>query len=130
MKITKELLDMLTEQAKVNPRLRQSYDMRTTPEDDSQRMMNAIEPESVIPIHRHTMSTETVVVLRGAVRQYYYDEEGKEIDSFVAAPGTDLVGFSVPIGQWHRSVALESGTIIFESKDKRYGEDGSEMMNG
>jgi len=128
MKITKELLDNLTEQAKVNPRLRQSYDMRTSPEDSSQRMLNAIEPESVIPIHRHTKSTETVVVLRGAILQRYFDGDGNETESFVAAPGTDIVGFSVPVGQWHCSKALESGTVIFESKDGKYGEDGSEMF--
>ena len=101
MVIDKTLLDNLTEQAKVNPRLRQAYDLRTTPEDGSQRILNAVEPGTVLPIHRHRSSTETVVVLRGKVVQHYYDDNGNKIDSFVLAPNTANVGMSVPVGQWH-----------------------------
>ena len=92
MVIDKTLLDNLTEQAKVNPRLRQAYDLRTTPEDGSQRILNAVEPGTVLPIHRHRSSTETVVVLRGKVVQHYYDDNGNKIDSFVLAPNTANVG--------------------------------------
>ena len=120
MVIDKTLLDNLTEQAKANPRLRQAYDLRTTPEDGSQRILNAVEPGTVLPIHRHRSSTETVVVLRGKVVQHYYDDNGNNIDSFVLAPNTANVGMSVPVGQWHALESLEEGSVIFECKDGAY----------
>ena len=120
MVIDKTLLDNLTEQAKVNPRLRQAYDLRTTPEDGSQRILNAVEPGTVLPIHRHRSSTETVVVLRGKVVQHYYDDNGNKIDSFVLAPNTANVGMSVPVGQWHALESLEEESVIFECKDGAY----------
>lgn len=120
MVIDKTLLDNLTEQAKVNPRLRQAYDLRTTPEDGSQRILNAVEPGTVLPIHRHRSSTETVVVLRGKVVQHYYDDNGNKIDSFVLAPNAANVGMSVPVGQWHALESLEEGSVIFECKDGAY----------
>ena len=120
MIIDKRLLDDLTDQAKKNPRLRQAYDLRTTPEDGSQRILNAVEPGTVLPIHRHRSSTETVVVLRGKVVQHYYDDNGNKIDSFVLAPNTANVGMSVPVGQWHALESLEEGSVIFECKDGAY----------
>ena len=73
MIIDQKLLDDLSAQAKANPRLRQAYDLRTTPEDGSQRILNAVEPGSVLPVHRHRESTETIVCLRGKVVQHYFD---------------------------------------------------------
>lgn len=83
-------------------------------------MLNALEPGTQVPIHRHTKSTETVVVLRGRVKQNFYDEEGRLVESFVAAPNSDIPGFNVELGRWHNSESLESGTIILESKDGKY----------
>ena len=120
MVINDKLLDDLSTQARNNPRLRQAMDFRTTPADNSQRILNAMEPGTELPIHRHRSSTETVVVLRGAVEQHIYDEGGLEIDCIRMAPGTACVGMSVPVGQWHRAVALEPGTVIFEAKDGAY----------
>ena len=120
MIIDKTLLDELTQKATENPRLRQAMDLRTTPDDGSQRILNAMEPGTELPIHRHRFSTETVVVLRGAVEQHFYNDEGVETDCIRMAPGTDCVGMSVPVGQWHRSVALQPGTVIFEAKDGPY----------
>lgn len=117
MKISQSLLDDLTLQAKENPRLRQNLDLRTSPEDASQRMLNAIEPDSEIPIHRHRSSTETVAVLRGRVMQYLYDDQGRVVESFEAGEGLDIVGFCVPVMAWHRLRSLESGTVILETKD-------------
>ncbi len=117
MKISQSLLDDLTLQAKENPRLRQNLDLRTSPEDASQRMLNAIEPDSEIPIHRHRTSTETVAVLRGRVMQYLYDDQGRVVESFEAGEGMDIVGFCVPVMAWHRLRSLESGTVILETKD-------------
>ena len=120
MFLNTELFDKLTALAKASPRLRMNFDLRNTPDDQSQRMLNALEPGTVMPIHRHRGSSETVVVLRGKVKWLYYDENGKVIDTFVVAPGSDLCGLSVPKGQWHSLECLESGTVIFEAKDGSY----------
>ncbi len=120
MLINQNLLDELTAQAKVSPRLRTAYDLRTTPSDNSQRILNAVEPGTVLPIHRHRTSTETIVVLRGRIRQSYYDDKGNITDSFELAPMSDIVGMSVPVGQWHALESLESGSVILETKDGAY----------
>ena len=120
MIIDQKLLDEMTEKAKNSPRLRAAYDLRTTPEDNSQRILNAVEPGTVLPIHRHRTSTETIVVLRGRVRQNYYNEIGELTDSFELAPMSGIVGMSVPVGQWHALESLESGSVILETKDGAY----------
>lgn len=120
MKIDSALLNQLSAHAKANPRLRQAYDLRTTPEDNSQRILNAMEPGTVLPIHRHRGSTETVVVLRGKIRQNFYDEAGLLVESIIVAPCADVMGFSVELGRWHNTECLESGTVILECKDGRY----------
>lgn len=113
-------MDELSAQAKANPRLRQAFDLRTTPEDGSQRILNAVEPGTVLPIHRHRGSTETIVVLRGKVVQHYFDDNGNKTASLELAPNTAQVAMSVPIGQWHALESLEEGSVIFESKDGPY----------
>ena len=120
MRIDVTLLDELTAQAKVSSRLRMNLDLRNSPNDQSQRMLNALEPGTVMPIHRHRHSSETVVVLRGKVKWVYYNDKKEITDTFIVAPGSDLVGLSVPMGQWHSLECLETGTVIFESKDGPY----------
>lgn len=121
MKITQVLLDSLTEQAKASPRLRMNYDLRNSVEDKSQRMLNAIEPGSQIPIHRHQNSSETVVCLRGRLVWEYYDElERICTETIEISPYGPVVALNIPIGQWHTLRALESGTVIMESKDGAY----------
>ena len=121
MKITRELMDSLTEQAKVSPRLRMNMDLRNGVDDQSQRMLNAIEPESVVPIHRHQKSSETVVCLRGRVVEEYYDElERRCTDRIELSPGGPVVALNIPAGQWHTLRALESGSVILEMKDGKY----------
>lgn len=127
MKIDSALLDILSAQAMANPRLRQAYDLRTTPEDNSQRILNAMEPGTILPIHRHRGTTVVrqahqpiVVVLRGKIRQNFYDENGQLTESFEASAGSEIVGFSVEVGRWHNTECLESGTVILECKDGRY----------
>ena len=83
MVVDNKILDSLTEQAKANPRLRQSYDLRNSSEDLSQRMLNALEPGTVMPIHRHHASSETVVILRGKIRWILYDDNGNETERVV-----------------------------------------------
>jgi cupin fold WbuC family metalloprotein len=117
MLISVELLDALSAQAKASPRLRMNYDLRNTPDDQSQRMLNALEPGTVMPIHRHRNTSETAVVLRGKVKWLYYNDKGEITDTFVVAPGTDLVGINVPIGQWHSLECLESDSVILATKD-------------
>jgi cupin fold WbuC family metalloprotein len=120
MLLDTELLDKLSAQAKASPRLRMNFDLRNSSDDQSQRMLNAMEPGTVMPIHRHRGSSETVTVLRGKVKWLYYDENGKVTDTFIVAPGGDLCGLSVPKGQWHSLECMESGTVILEAKDGAY----------
>ena len=117
MLINQQLLDTLTAQAKSNPRLRQHYDLRNSPEDTSQRILNAMEPGTVLPIHRHRTSSETMVMLRGKGRWNYYDDNGNLTESFIISANGDITGISVPPGQWHNCESLESGTVILECKD-------------
>jgi len=127
MKITQALLDSLTEQAKVSPRLRMNYDLRNNESDQSQRMLNAIEPGSVVPIHRHRGSSETVVCLRGRVVEEYYDElERICTDRIELSPNGQTVAVNIPIGQWHTIRSMESGTVIIEVKDGKYEPTGAE----
>lgn len=129
MKITQQLLDSLTEQAKASPRLRMNHDLRNSDKDQSQRMLNAIEPGSVIPIHRHRKSSETVVVLRGHIQEVFYDTMGKEVvETIDLYPDGETVAVNVPKGQWHTLHSLESGTVIMESKDGAYEPIGAEDM--
>ena len=148
------LLDKLTAQAQASPRLRMNMDLRNSSADSSQRMLNAIEPGSVVPIHRHQKTSETVVVLRGRVVEEYYDGAGVLVESFVLgdchvadaprndvgadAPRNDVLEFAprndvpvacalnIPAGQWHTLRALESGTVILEMKDGPYEPIGAE----
>jgi cupin fold WbuC family metalloprotein len=120
MKITQELLDELTAQAKASPRLRMNYDLRNSAEDSSQRMLNAIEPGSPLPIHRHRHSSETVVCLRGHLRELFFDGDGRLMDSIDLIPNGSIVALNIPLGQWHTVEVLESGTVILEVKDGKY----------
>lgn len=126
MKITQALMDELTAEAKASPRLRMNRDLRNSPEDKSQRMLNAIEPGSPLPIHRHMKSSETVVCLRGHLREIFYDDKGEVTDVIDLAPNSDCVALNIPIGQWHTVEALESGTVIMEVKDGAYEPTGPE----
>ena len=127
MKITQAILDGLTEQAKASPRLRMNLDLRNSPEDGSQRMLNAIEPGSPLPIHRHLKSSETVVCLRGRLVEEFYDDlEMICTESIELSPNGPVVALNIPIGQWHTARALESGTVILEMKDGPYEPTGAE----
>ena len=121
MKITQAILNKLTEEAKASERLRMNLDLRNSDTDGSQRMLNAIEPESILPIHRHQKTSETMVCLRGRLQVEFYDElERICADSFVIEPNGVNVAVSIPIGVWHTVHALESGTCILEMKDGKY----------
>ena len=118
MIIDQHIFDNLTDQAKASPRLRMNLDLRNSPEDKSQRMLNAIEPGTVMPIHRHLHSSETVVCLRGHFEEYFYDANGNLADTFDMRPGGIVL--NIPVGQWHSLKSLETGTILLEAKDGAY----------
>lgn len=117
MIIDAHILDDLTEQAKASPRLRMNMDLRNGSNDGSQRMLNAIEPGTVLPVHRHRDSSVTIVCIRGHFEEYYYDDNGNLIEIIDMRPGVVL---NLPIGQWHSINSLESGTVILEVQDGKW----------
>ena len=117
MIIDTSLFDKLTEQAKANPRFRQNYDLRNSVSDKSQRMLNAIEPGTEMPIHRHSNSSTTVVVLRGAFKQNFYDDNGNITECIVLNANEETRAIQIEQGRWHNLESLQSGTVIFEAKD-------------
>jgi cupin fold WbuC family metalloprotein len=121
MKITQAILDDLTQKAKESPRLRMNLDLRNSDEDTSQRMLNAIEPGSVLPIHRHQKTSETVVCLRGRLVEEFYDDLGRMCEEVIElSPNGPVYCLNIPARQWHTVRALESGTVILECKDGAY----------
>ena len=118
MIITKEILDELTEKAKASPRLRFNLDLRNSADDNSQRMLNALEPGTIMPIHRHKGSSETCVCVRGHFEECFYDTEGRLTETVDMRPGG--VVLNIEKGQWHSLRCLESGTILLEAKDGAY----------
>ena len=130
MVITKKILDELTEKAKASERLRMAMDLRNSPKDNSQRMLNALEPGTVMPIHRHLGSSESCVCIHGHFEEYLYgftetrNDGTPDPDSFGIIETIDMVPGGVVLniekGQWHSLKCLESGTILFEAKDGPY----------
>ena len=146
MEINKSLLDNLLKQAAASPRLRMNYDLRTSPEDFSQRMLNALLPGTVLPIHRHTKTTEVLVLLRGKMEEVFYEEGSesvwdgdshcmdicrkrvlRETSRVLLEAGGEVQGLSIPVGQWHGINVLEP-TVILECKDGKYEPLGEEDM--
>ena len=118
MVIDKKLLDELSAKAKENPRLRLSMDLRNGPEDLSQRMLNALQPGTLMPIHRHRGSCETCICIRGHFEEYFYDSEGRLVETVDMVPGGVVLNNEK--GKWHSLKCLESGTVLFEAKDGMY----------
>lgn len=154
IQIDKQLIQQLLDQAVVNPRFRQSCDLRTEAtdielehKDNSQRILNALMPGTKVPIHRHPMSNETVICLSGKLVEVIYEEEDiasdfpmgmdaqdvpsgkrfKESARYMLDPSLGNLGCVVPAGAWHTVEVLEP-SVIFEAKDGKYGEDGSETL--
>ena len=128
MEINKEFLGKLFEKVVENPRLRQNYDLRTSSADNSQRMLNALLPGTVVPIHRHPNSNENVLLLCGKLVEVVYDENGKEIERIHLDPTIGNYGCVIPPGAWHTVEVLEP-SVIYEAKNGKYGEDGSETLD-
>lgn len=126
--IDKTLLDDLFAKAKESDRLRMNYDLRTSASDNSQRMLNALLPGTIVPIHRHPNSNENVILLCGKLVEVIYDKEGNETARYHLDPTVGNFGCVVPAGAWHTVEVLEP-SVIFEAKDGKYGEDGSETFD-
>ena len=117
MFISQSFLSTLSSQAKSFPRLRQNYDLRNSENDNSQRMLNALEPGTVMPIHRHRQTSETVVIVRGSLIERFYDEEGNVTEEVLMVPGGENPVVQVEKGRWHSLECLEPNTVLFEAKD-------------
>lgn len=120
MKLDRTLLDLVSAEAKDSPRLRKAFDMRTSIADNSQRMLNAIEPGTNLPIHRHRNSSESCIVIRGCAEEIFYDDEGNITENVKMQSDSDCVGVNIEKGRWHKIVSLKPGTVIFEAKDGAY----------
>lgn len=120
MLLDKQLLDQLSKSASENPRLRVSFDLRNTDKDNSQRMLNALQPGTILPIHRHPFTAETLILVRGCVCQKFYNNQGEVTDTFILKPGGDCSALQIPAGQFHSLECLEPDTVIFEAKDGPY----------
>lgn len=120
MLLNKEVLDQLSKSASENPRLRASFDLRNTEKDHSQRMLNALQPGTILPIHRHPSTAETLIMVRGSVCQQFYNEKGEVTDTFVLKAGGECSALQIPAGQFHSLECLEPDTVIFEAKDGPY----------
>lgn len=127
MVIDKEFLEKLLVQAISSPRLRANFDLRTSVNDNSQRMLNALLPGTVVPIHRHPVSSENVIVLTGKLEEVLYNDIGVETERILLDPLAGKYGCVVPAGVWHTVEVLEP-SVIYETKDGKYGEDGSETL--
>ena len=128
IEINRKLISELFAKALLNPRFRQNYDLRN-PDDNGQRMLNALMPGTDVPIHRHTQSNETVILLCGKIIEILYDDTGNETERFHLDPTLGNFGCVIPAGVWHSVDVLEP-SVIFEAKDGRYGEDGSKTLVG
>ena len=128
MEINKDFLGKLFEQAVENLRLRQNFDLRTSSADNSQRMLNALLPGTVVPVHRHPHSNENVILLCGKLVEVFCDDDGNETERIPLDPVVGNYGCVVPPGVWHTVEVLEP-SVIYEAKDGRYGEDGSETLD-
>jgi len=116
MQLNTELYKRILEQAKNNPRLRQAMDLRTTTEDNSQRMLNALIPGTQIPIHRHTTTSEPSVILYGSIDEIFYDIDGNELVRYTLHVGD---GLQIPVGQFH-TIEVKEPSILLEIKDGAY----------
>ena len=128
MIIDQKILDDLSAQAKVSPRLRMNLDLRNSPSDGSQRMLNALEPGTVMPIQRHRTSSETVVIIRDKIQWVFYDDYGNETERVTLDATGELRCLNVEKGRWHSLECLESGSVLFECKDGAYEPQGEKDM--
>ena len=115
-----EFLNELQKMTKQSPRLRANFDLRNSPDDNSQRILNIMDKGTVVPIHCHPDTSESVVILRGAIDWIFYDENHNEIARYKLNHIKGPFGLQIPAGQLHGIEVQESGSIVFEAKDGKY----------
>lgn len=120
--ISQEILDTVTREAKATPRLRKNLNFHQHDESACHRLLNAVEPDTYIPPHRHLglEKDESIILLRGTLGVVFFDEGGNVLETAVLSPGGAAVGVNIPHGEFHTLVSLESGTVFFESKAGPY----------
>lgn len=128
MLIDKKLLDEVSARAKASERLRMNYNLHDALDSKAQRLFNALEPGTILPIHRHRNTAETYILLRGRIDVMFYNDQGVEVNRFVLNPQEGNYGVHIPKGQWHTLEVLEKDTVIFEVKDGPYAPLGPEDM--
>ena len=128
VEINKKLISELLDKALSNPRFRQNYDLRTSQEDGGQRMLNALMPNTDVPIHHHPNSNENVILLYGKLIEILFDDNGNEMERFHLDPSVGDFGCVIPAGTWH-TVKVIKPSVIDEAKDGKYGKDGSETLD-
>jgi len=128
--ISEELLNTVSGQAKENERLRMNYNFHDTLEEPIHRMLNALEPGTYLPPHRHKNpdKDETYIILRGSLLTVFYDDEGNIIQKTELNPKKGIYGLEIPAGMWHSIVVLEPDTVIFEIKQGPYAPLGGENL--
>lgn len=120
MNIDSKLLNKVSAQAKLNERLRMNFNFHDTLGAPAQRLLNALEPGTILPIHRHQHTAETYILLRGKIKVLYYNDKKEIVQSVLLDPLKGNYGVHIPIGQWHTLEVLEEDTVIFEVKDGPY----------
>jgi cupin fold WbuC family metalloprotein len=120
MLIDDHLLDEVTERAKASERLRMNFNLHDSLQSGAQRLLNALEPGTVLPVHRHRQTAETYILLRGRLKVFFHDSDGRVSESFLLDPLEGQYGVHIPAGQWHSLEVLQSGSVIFEVKDGPY----------
>ena len=118
--INTQLLNSITAQAQTNPRLRMNHNLHDSLQSGAQRLLNALEPGTILPVHRHRHTAETYILLRGRLRVFFHDSDGRVSESFLLNPLEGQYGIHIPAGQWHSLEVLQSGSVIFEVKDGPY----------
>ena len=120
MIIDKSLLDSVTSGAKESNRLRMNYNFHNSLDAPCQRLLNALEPGTIVPIHRHQHTSETYILLRGKLRMMFYNDQKEVIEETILSSESANYGIHIPAGVWHAMEVLASGTVIFETKDGPY----------
>ncbi|MDR0658602.1 MAG: WbuC family cupin fold metalloprotein [Mediterranea sp.] len=118
--IDNELLNEVSKQAQESERLRMNYNFHATPEAPAQRLLNALQMGTALPVHRHKHTAETYILLQGELKVLYYDDSKKVIESVVLNPSQGNYGVHIPSGQWHTIEVLAPDSVIFEVKDGPY----------
>ena len=118
--IDKKLLNQVSEKAKMNDRLRMNYNFHESPEDSVQCLLNALEPGTKVPVHRHCYTAETYILLRGSIKMFRFDQEGRQTSTFLLKPEEGSYGVHIPKGQWHSLEVLSPDTVILEIKEGPY----------